>query len=159
MRFFNAIKTIALLGSFVVDTTVSASPILGNATLHDAIPKPYTSIKGIAIPPDPKLLPPTIDVERGRYSYLVRLKDDLSIDAWKSHYLLLKYMYNPWDGESYNISSYRTQPWLSYDGIFDSTALRAIGAREEVYFISPKDPSQFGKVEGDVKKFGHGYQP
>ncbi|KAH0431281.1 hypothetical protein CcaCcLH18_07158 [Colletotrichum camelliae] len=155
MRFFNAIKTIALLGSFVVDTTVSASPILGNATLHDAIPKPYTSIKGIAIPPVTKLLPPTIDVERGRYSYLVRLKDDLPIDVLKSHYLLLKYMYNPWDGGSY--SSYRTQPWLSYEGIFDSTALRAFGARE-VYFISPKDPSQFGKVEGDVKKFGHGYQ-
>ncbi|KAI8161251.1 hypothetical protein K4K49_002003 [Colletotrichum sp. SAR 10_70] len=158
MRFLNAIKTIALLGAFVVDTTVSASPILGNVTLHDAVPKTYTSIKGIAIPPDTKLLPPTTDVERGRYLYLVRLKDDLPDEVLKSHHLLLKYMNNPWDGGRYNTSKYRLQPWPSYDGVFDGKALRAIGAREEVYFISPKDPSQFGQVQGDVKKFGDGYQ-
>ncbi|KAF0330862.1 hypothetical protein GQ607_001731 [Colletotrichum asianum] len=158
MRFLNAIKTIALLGAFVVDTTVSASPILGNITLHDAVPKTYTSIKGIAIPPDTKLLPPTTDVERGRYLYLVRLKDDLPDEVLKGHHLLLKYTNNPWDGGRYNTSSYRLQPWPSYDGIFDSKALKAIGAREEVYFISPKDPSQFGQVKGDVKKFGDGYQ-
>ncbi|KAF4846884.1 hypothetical protein CGCSCA4_v005848 [Colletotrichum siamense] len=158
MRFLNAIKTIALLGAFVVDTTVSASPILGNVTLHDAVPKTYTSIKGIAIPPDTKLLPPTTDVERGRYLYLVRLKDDLPDEVLKSHHLLLKYMNNPWDGGRYNTSKYRLQPWPSYDGVFDGKALRAIGAREEVYFISPKDPSQFGQVQGDVKKSGDGYQ-
>lgn len=158
MRFLNAIKTIVLLGVFTIHTTVSASPILGNVTLHDAVPKIYTSIKGIAIPPDTKLLPPTTDVERGRYLYLVRLKDDLPDEVLKSHHLLLKYMNNPWDGGRYNTSRYRLQPWPSYDGVFDGKALRAIGAREEVYFISPKDPSQFGKVQDDVKKYGHGYQ-
>ncbi|EQB54781.1 hypothetical protein CGLO_05337 [Colletotrichum gloeosporioides Cg-14] len=152
-------KTIALLGAFVIDTPVSASPILGRVNLRDAVPETYTSIKGIAIPPDTKLLPPTTDVERGRYLYLVCLKDDLPAEVLKSHHLLLKYMNNPWDGGRYNTSSYRLQPWPSYDGIFDSKALRAIGAREEVYFISPKDPSQFGKVQGDVKKFGRGHQP